>query len=67
MAKNLVPYLKAHRWSIAWALLQVVLIAGFELLKPWPLQIIIEGCGRILSPHGAAQARNDDQGGEKML
>lgn len=42
MAKNLVPYLKAHRWSIAWALLQVVLIAGFELLKPWPLQIIID-------------------------
>jgi ATP-binding cassette subfamily B protein/subfamily B ATP-binding cassette protein MsbA len=27
---------------IAWALLQVFLIAGFELLKPWPLQIVID-------------------------
>src|SRR5215510_9786353 len=42
MAKQLLPYLKAHRWRIAWALLQVLLIAGFELLKPWPLQIVID-------------------------
>ena len=39
---KLLPYLKAHRWRIAWALLQVLLIAGFELLKPWPLQIVID-------------------------
>jgi ATP-binding cassette subfamily B protein/subfamily B ATP-binding cassette protein MsbA len=39
---KLLPYLKAHRWRIAWALLQVLLIAGFELLKPWPLQVIID-------------------------
>jgi len=42
MAKKLLPYLEAHRSSIAWALLQVLLIAGFELLKPWPLQIVID-------------------------
>ena len=42
MATKLFPYLKPHRWSIAWALLQVLLIAGFELLKPWPLQIVID-------------------------
>ena len=42
MAMKLLPYLKAHRWRIAWALLQVLLIAGFELLKPWPLQIVID-------------------------
>src|SRR6516225_1073283 len=42
MAMKLLPYLKAHRWRIAWALLQVLLIAGFELLKPWPLQVIID-------------------------
>jgi ATP-binding cassette subfamily B protein len=42
MAIKLLPYLKAHRWRIAWALLQVLLIAGFELLKPWPLQIVID-------------------------
>src|SRR5690348_10035277 len=42
MAKKLLPYLKPHRWWIAWVLLQVLLIAGFELLKPWPLQIVID-------------------------
>src|SRR5215472_10470242 len=42
MVMKLQPYLKAHRWRIAWALLQVLLIAGFELLKPWPLQIVID-------------------------
>jgi ATP-binding cassette, subfamily B, bacterial len=42
MAKKLLPYLEAHRSSIAWALLQVLLIAAFELLKPWPLQIVID-------------------------
>ena len=42
MAKKLLPYLRAHRWRIVWALLQVLLIAGFELLKPWPLQIVID-------------------------
>src|SRR5439155_251923 len=36
------PYLKAHRWQVAWALAQVFLVAGFELLKPWPLQIGID-------------------------
>ena len=39
---KLLPYLKPYRWQVAWALLQVFLIAGFELLKPWPLQIIID-------------------------
>jgi len=42
MVAKLLPYLKEHRWSIAWALLQVLLIAGFELLKPWPLQVVID-------------------------
>src|ERR1700676_2700778 len=36
------PYLKAHRRQVAWALAQVFLVAGFELLKPWPLQIVID-------------------------
>src|SRR2546430_15391463 len=42
MARKLFPYLMPHRWRIAWALLQVFLITGFELLKPWPLQIVID-------------------------
>jgi len=42
MVAKFLPYLKAHRWQVAWALGQVFLIAGFELLKPWPLQIVID-------------------------
>src|SRR5437868_7098741 len=42
MVAKFLPYLKAHRWQVAWALAQVFLIAGFELLEPWPLQIVID-------------------------
>jgi ATP-binding cassette, subfamily B, bacterial len=42
MITKFLPYLKAHRWQVAWALAQVFLVAGFELLKPWPLQIVID-------------------------
>jgi len=34
--------LAPYRWLAVWALLQVFLIAGFELLKPWPLQVVID-------------------------
>ena len=36
------PYLRPYRWRFAWALVQVFLIAGFDLLKPWPLQLVID-------------------------
>ncbi|MGC2411096.1 MAG: ABC transporter ATP-binding protein [Stellaceae bacterium] len=42
MIAKFLPYLKAHRWPVAWALAQVFLVAGVELLKPWPLQIVID-------------------------
>ena len=42
MVAKFLPYLKAHRCQVAWALAQVFLITGFELLKPWPLQIVID-------------------------
>ncbi|HEY8874008.1 MAG TPA: ABC transporter ATP-binding protein [Stellaceae bacterium] len=42
MITKFLPYLRAHRRQLAWALAQVFLIAGFELLKPWPLQIVID-------------------------
>jgi len=42
MIAKILPYLRAYRWQVAWALAQVFLIAGFELLKPWPLQIVID-------------------------
>src|SRR5215469_12438278 len=40
--KKLLPYLKPYRLQVAWALSQVLLITAFELLKPWPLQVIID-------------------------
>jgi ATP-binding cassette, subfamily B, bacterial len=42
MIAKFLPYLRAHRWQVAWALAQVFLVAGVELLKPWPLQIVID-------------------------
>src|SRR6185312_14965199 len=39
---KLLPYLRPYRLRFAWALLQVFLIAGFELLKPWRLKIVID-------------------------
>src|SRR5579864_899928 len=42
LAWKLLPYLRPYKWRIAWALIQIFLIAGFELLKPWPLQIVID-------------------------
>jgi ATP-binding cassette subfamily B protein/subfamily B ATP-binding cassette protein MsbA len=42
LLRKLWPYLRAYRWQVVWALAQVFLIAGFELLKPWPLQIVID-------------------------
>ena len=42
MLKKLLPYLRPYRGPVAWALAQVFLITGFELLKPWPLQVVID-------------------------
>jgi ATP-binding cassette, subfamily B, bacterial len=36
------PYIWPHRGSILWALAQVCLISALELLKPWPLKLIID-------------------------
>ncbi|HKW54882.1 MAG TPA: ABC transporter ATP-binding protein [Stellaceae bacterium] len=41
-AWKFLPYLHPYRGRFAWALLQVFLIAGFDLLKPWPLQLVID-------------------------
>src|SRR3954451_2543207 len=42
MIAKFLPYLESHRWRVGLALAQVFLVAGFELLKPWPLQIVID-------------------------
>src|SRR6202048_2051651 len=39
---KILPYLRPYWWRGAWALAQVFLIAGFELLKPWPLPVGID-------------------------
>jgi len=35
-------YLWPYRWRVAVALAQVALMSGLELLKPWPLQVVID-------------------------
>jgi ATP-binding cassette, subfamily B, bacterial len=42
LARKLLPYLRPYRLRFGWALAQVFLIAGFNLLKPWPLQLVID-------------------------
>jgi len=39
---RILPYLRAHRRPLAWAFVQVVLITACELLKPWPLKVVID-------------------------
>jgi ATP-binding cassette, subfamily B, bacterial len=41
-AWKFLPYLRPYRFRLLWALIQVLLIAGFDLLKPWPLQLVID-------------------------
>ncbi|HXP31236.1 MAG TPA: ABC transporter ATP-binding protein [Stellaceae bacterium] len=62
LAWKLLPYLRPYRLRFAWALVQVFLIAGFDLLKPWPLQLVID---HVLSgkPVGLALLSGLSQGG----
>jgi ATP-binding cassette, subfamily B, bacterial len=43
LAWKVLPYLRPYWLRFGWALLQVFLIAAFDLLKPWPLQLVIDG------------------------
>ncbi|HUM16881.1 MAG TPA: ABC transporter ATP-binding protein [Candidatus Nitrosotalea sp.] len=61
-SRRVSAYLWPHRGRILWALLQVCLISAFELLKPWPIKLIIDsvlggeplpaGWGGNLTPGG---------------
>ena len=42
MLRRLLPFLVPYRWRFLFALVQVFAMAGFELLKPWPLQVVID-------------------------
>jgi ATP-binding cassette subfamily B protein len=39
---KLLPYIRPYKWRVLWAFVQIFLVAGFELLKPWPLQLVID-------------------------
>ncbi|HVA15962.1 MAG TPA: ABC transporter ATP-binding protein [Stellaceae bacterium] len=39
---KLLPYLRPYKGRVVWAFIQIFLVAGFELLKPWPLQLVID-------------------------
>ncbi len=41
-AWKFLPYLRPYRGRFLLSLLQIFLIAGFDLLKPWPLQLVID-------------------------
>jgi len=42
MKRSVRSYLRPYRRVFAWALTQVLFISALELLKPWPLKIIID-------------------------
>ena len=47
--------LSPHRWGVALGLAQVAVLSGVELLKPWPLQIVIDHVlGGKTSPIGGS-------------
>jgi ATP-binding cassette, subfamily B, bacterial len=60
MKRTVFSYLRPYRRAFAGALVQLLLISAFELLKPWPLKIVIDnvmsgrpadwGLARGLSP-----------------
>ncbi len=62
LIRTVAHYLRPHRWAFVFALVQVVLISACELLKPWPLKIVVDhvlggapmtwGPAAGLSPHG---------------
>ncbi len=42
MLSRVFAYLRPYRGAFALALLQVALISGLELLKPWPLKLVLD-------------------------
>jgi ATP-binding cassette, subfamily B, bacterial len=42
MIRRVFPYLRPYKWPFIIALTQVFLISALELLKPWPLKLIID-------------------------
>ena len=42
LARKIFPYLQRYRVQFFWALGQVFFLSALELLKPWPLKIVID-------------------------
>ena len=42
VARRILPYLSAHWPRLVWALVLALFISACELLKPWPLKIVID-------------------------
>lgn len=40
--RRVLHYVRPHAWRMALAVAQVVLIAALEVLKPWPLKLVID-------------------------
>jgi ATP-binding cassette, subfamily B, bacterial len=48
LARKLCKRLRPYRWLFAVAIVQVVLIGALELLKPWPLKLVVD---HVLTSH----------------
>jgi ATP-binding cassette subfamily B protein/subfamily B ATP-binding cassette protein MsbA len=42
LARHILQRLRPYRWSFAVAVAQVFVMSGLELLKPWPLKLIVD-------------------------
>jgi ATP-binding cassette, subfamily B, bacterial len=42
LARRMLPYVRAHWPRLVWPLVLAMLISACELLKPWPLKIVID-------------------------
>jgi ATP-binding cassette, subfamily B, bacterial len=42
LARRMLPYIRAHWPRLVWPLVLAMLISACELLKPWPLKIVID-------------------------
>jgi len=42
LLRKLLPFLRPYGWQVTLSLAQVFVMTAFELVKPWPLKIIID-------------------------
>jgi ATP-binding cassette subfamily B protein len=61
MRREILRYLRPYRVSFMIALFQVLVISAFEILKPWPLKVVIDNVlsGKPLTWAFAASYNNE--------